>query len=191
MSDTQTRASVSGIVGNAVLAAVGGAALAGGLGFGVTTEAGLIGPGFLPSVAGALVLVFSLVEIVRLYAARPAAAAPSPSEASSAVAEEAQGTVGDPPADGSKALDTFGRTARQQTTAVWKVFGTIGAAVLLVPLLGMIPALGLLVLALGLWVERRPVVPVVLTSVGAMVFAYIVFVRVLHVPVPTGPLGFV
>jgi hypothetical protein len=50
--------------------------------------------------------------------------------------------------------------------------------------------MGLGALALAVGVERKPVFPSVLTAVGAAVGAYGVFVLVLNVPVPVGPLGF-
>ncbi|MFF0991524.1 tripartite tricarboxylate transporter TctB family protein [Kocuria nitroreducens] len=191
MSDvgTRPRPATSDVVGNVLLAVVGAVALVVGLGYGAITERGLIGPGFLPAVAGGLVLTFSLVEVAKLFLARPKGhSGSSLMDQVAAVEEEASHATGD--GDPGE-LDTFGRTARQQSAAVWKVFGAIGAAILLIPVLGMLLSMGLLVLTLTLWVERRRVVPVVLTALGAVVFAYVVFVQVLHVPVPTGPLGFI
>jgi putative tricarboxylic transport membrane protein len=191
LSDTAVhpRPAASDVVGNVLLAVVGAVALVVGLGYEAFTDQGLIGPGFLPSVAGGLILVFSLAEIAKLYLARPGdQTGSSLMDQVAAVEEDASQAAA---AGGPGELDTFGRTARQQSTAVWKVFGTIGAAILLVPVLGMILSMGLLVLVLALWVERRNVVPVVLTTLGAMAFAYVVFIQVLHVPVPTGPLGFI
>jgi putative tricarboxylic transport membrane protein len=191
LSDTAAhpRPATSDVVGNALLAVVGAVSLVVGLGYGAFTDQGLIGPGFLPSVAGGLILAFSLAEVAKLYLARPKThTGSSLMDQVAAVEEEAAHATAD---GGSGELDTFGRTARQQSMAVWKVFGAIGVAILLVPVLGMILSMGLLVLVLALWVERRRVVPVVLTTLGAMAFAYVVFIQVLHVPVPTGPLGFI
>lgn len=191
MSDTAAhpRPATSDVVGNVLLAVIGAVALVVGLGYEAFTEAGLIGPGFLPAVAGGLILTFSLVEVAKLYLARPRThTGSSLMDQVAAVEHDASHAT----ADGSSGeLDTFGRTARQQSMAVWKVFGAIGVAILLVPLLGMLLSMGLLVLTLTLWVERRRVLPVVLTTLGAVLFAYVVFIQVLHVPVPTGPLGFI
>ena len=59
-----TAAQRGGIAASAVLAAVGVAALLGGLGYGVTVEGGEIGPGFLPAMAGGLVAVFAVLDLV-------------------------------------------------------------------------------------------------------------------------------
>ena len=175
------------VVGNIVLAVVGGAALVVALGYGPLGEGGRIGPGFLPAVAGGLVLVFALVEIAKLYLARPTPAPTSSLLAQVAQVEDEAAEAADRPHH--EELDTFGRTGRQQKLAIVKVFASIAVAVAAVPLVGLLLSAGLLVVALTVWVERRPVVPAVLTATGAVVLAHVLFVQLLRVPVPTGALG--
>jgi hypothetical protein len=66
----------------------------------------------------------------------------------------------------------------------------IVALILLFPWLGGLLSLGLFVLAEMLWIERsRPVVAAV-GFVATLAAVEIIFVRVLAVPLPAGPLGF-
>ena len=65
-------------------------------------------------------------------------------------------------------------------------FGLIILAVLLVPVVGLIPPLVALVAALTIGVERKPLVPSLILTVGAALVAWGLFVAVLRVPVPMG-----
>jgi putative tricarboxylic transport membrane protein len=167
-----------GLVGNLVLASVGLLAVVGGVGYGVTGATGPVGPGFVPALAGALMALFSVVELVRIVRARP------PREA----APDGAPAPGDPVA-ATDDVDQFGRTDRQRSRAIVAIFAIVALGVAVTPFLGLLTAMGLVVLALTLGIERRPVVPSVLTAAGTVAFAYVVFVLVLRVPVPVGPLG--
>jgi len=61
--------------------------------------------------------------------------------------------------------------------------------VALTPILGMIPAGFLLMLALLLLILRRPPLPSLVTSVVSIALVYAIFVAWLHVPLPKGVLG--
>ncbi len=169
----------SDAVGNAALAGLGLAAVVGGLGYGLLGEDGRIGPGFVPASAGAVMVVFATLELARIL--RPRAAR----ERTGLMA-----SVQDVEQEAADAVDQFGRTDRQRARAIVAIFATTAVGVGLVPFLGLITALSLVVLTLTLGIERRPVLPSALTAVGAAVLAYGVFVLVLNVPVPVGPLGF-
>ena len=56
--------------------------------------------------------------------------------------------------------------------------------------LGLVPAILLFLLFLTLYVQRLSIFAGVAASVGTVVFVYVVFVRLLDVPIPKGPLGF-
>jgi hypothetical protein len=58
------------------------------------------------------------------------------------------------------------------------------------PWLGLVPSILVFRLFLTLYVQRLSVVPAITVSVATVFFVYVIFVRLLDVPVPTGPLGF-
>ena len=58
-------------------------------------------------------------------------------------------------------------------------------------MVGVVSAAGSLpVLFLTLYVQRLSIFAGIASSVGTVVFVYVVFVRLLDVPIPSGPLGF-
>ncbi|MEQ3550042.1 tripartite tricarboxylate transporter TctB family protein [Pseudonocardia nematodicida] len=173
----------SDLVGTLVLAAVGAVATVMGIGYGVFDD-GQVGPGFLPTVTGAFILLASLAEIARMYLAAPRvdtggllAAAESAEKAAAEVTTEER--------------DVFGRTARQRGRAILLVFGTMLGALLLVQVIGLLLSLGVMVLAITLGVERKPLLISVLTTAGAVGAAYLIFIVGLGVPTPTGALGLI
>jgi hypothetical protein len=68
----------------------------------------------------------------------------------------------------------------------------VGLIVMLVltPSLGLVMSILLFLLFLTLWVQRLRVVTAIAASAGTVLFMYVVFVRLLDVPIPSGPLGF-
>ena len=75
--------------------------------------------------------------------------------------------------------------------------GRIGGAlaglalvVVLTPFIGLLVAQTLFMLFMLLGLQRRPIVPSLLTTAITSGLIYGVFIRWLHVPLPTGPLGF-
>lgn len=56
--------------------------------------------------------------------------------------------------------------------------------------LGLVTSILLLLLFMTLFVQRLSLVAALGASVGTAFFVYIVFVRLLDVPIPSGPLGF-
>jgi putative tricarboxylic transport membrane protein len=83
----------------------------------------------------------------------------------------------------------YGRTETQRVRQLWTVVVALPVAVLLVPLLGFLVALGLLVLFVSAVVERRPPLVAVLVTAIAVAAGYGVFAEFLDVPLPTGALG--
>lgn len=69
------------------------------------------------------------------------------------------------------------------------VLGGLVAVPLLSPVLGLIPALALLIAFLLLGVLRRPLVPSLATLAVTIGLIYAIFVGWLRVPLPTGILG--
>jgi len=66
------------------------------------------------------------------------------------------------------------------------LFGMIAVT----PWLGFVPSIFVFLLFLTLFVQRLSVPTAIGASVGTVLFVYIVFVRLLDVPIPSGPLGF-
>jgi hypothetical protein len=65
----------------------------------------------------------------------------------------------------------------------------MAAMILLVPVAGLVLALLAFLLFLTLVVQRHSLLAGIGTSVGTVVFVYLVFVYSLDVPIPKGPLG--
>ena len=122
------------------------------------------GPGFAPVWLSAIGIALSLLIALNGYIAarRPAPAA-------------------DERAD---TLDKGGLLRVGATLA-----GLAGMAAIALAL-GLVPSIFLFLLFLTLYVQRLSVVTAVCTSAGTVLFVYVVFVRLLDVPIPRGPLGF-
>ncbi|HEY5848891.1 MAG TPA: tripartite tricarboxylate transporter TctB family protein [Microlunatus sp.] len=159
------------------LLAVG--AVVGGLGYGFTVEEGRIGPGFLPAVCGAVLLLCAVVDGTRQLRERRR---PDPALAPDHVAEQGE-------ADSD--IDILGRTQKQRNKVLAAVLGLIFAATLLVYVVGFIIAFGLLLFAVAVLVERRKLVPALVISVVVLAAIYAVFAILLQVPFPTGLLGLI
>jgi hypothetical protein len=56
--------------------------------------------------------------------------------------------------------------------------------------LGLVPAILLFLLFLTVYVQRLSIFTGIAASIGTVVFVYVVFVRLLDVPIPSGPFGF-
>jgi putative tricarboxylic transport membrane protein len=177
------RLKVAGIAFTAVLAAVGVFAVFGGLGYGAFGEEGRIGPGFLPVMAGGLVALFAISDVVsRMRAKRsPLDDSELLLDAESAAELEADARVPD--------IDIFGRSQKQRNVQLVSVIGILIGTLVLVGLIGFILAFGVLLVVTAVFVERRKLLPSLLVAVAALGVAYLVFGVLLHVPLPQGLLG--
>lgn len=149
------------LVAYIVIAAVGAAFFIGSFQYSYYRTDIQVGPGYLPRYAGALLMVLGLLLVIQAVQARKDSA----------------------PTLSSKGLQAF-NTSEMRKLAL--VFTCIVISLLLVPVLGLIVALGLLVATLTIVVERMPAIPSALFSAGAAVVAYVVFIVVLRVPLPMG-----
>jgi putative tricarboxylic transport membrane protein len=168
MNDAATPAPAAEAVAFGVLTLLGAAVFGTSFGFGILGDEGRVGPGLLPMVTGLLLLLLCGGQLlVRLRRLR---------------------RVGEP-REPDSGVDVFGRTESQRVRQLWTVVVATPIAVLLVPLLGFLPALGLLVLFIAAVVERRP--PLVALAIAAVAVAagYGVFMEFLDVPLPTGAVG--
>jgi len=187
----------SDVVGTGLLAVMGLVALIMGLGYGFLEDDGLIGPGFMPVLTGGFILLASLAEIGRLYFApkgRSTAGLGGVAEELSAEAAEAQSEAHadhatDSEGSGDEERDTFGRTAKQRSRTVPLIFAVLLGAMLLTQVIGMLLSLTLMMFAIVFFIEKKPLVPSLLTSGAVLAVAYLIFVQMLGVPLPQGLLG--
>lgn len=171
---------------NAVIIALGIAAAVVGAGYGVLDEDGRMGPGFLPTIAGAFMAFFAAVNLLSSGRKQRATL-------ESAVAERIPGNeLGEAVQDtgaGGEDPDIYGRTQRQRDRMLRTVIGIVLATVLLVPLLGFMFAFAAMLLVVAVVVERRRILPSVVVSVVTLAATYAIFVMFLRVPLPQGIFG--
>ncbi|GAB2820779.1 tripartite tricarboxylate transporter TctB family protein [Streptomyces daliensis] len=150
----------------AVLAAVGAAFFAGSFQYPWSNpEDGTIGPGLLPRVAGLLLLVLGLLLV------RQELRGGTVLEGDGHVTEEAEHSE---------------EEARRVRVKLVVVVATMVVTALLIPFLGLLPALTLMTLFLTSVVERQPLGRSVLVSAATFAVAYLLFIVVLRVPLPFG-----
>jgi len=156
------------LIGAGLLVALGVAFAIGGTRYGVFGEGSRIGPGFMPFVAGVLLVVFGVMIGVEaaLHRGRvPSHAARNTQEGGVEGEEEAGGST------------------------VVVAFGLMLVTVLLIPVLGFLLSFGLLILALVTFVEREGWVRGILLSVTAITVTWLAFVVLLEIPLPPGIVG--
>lgn len=120
-----------------------------------------VGPGFLPRIVAAIIVLLGISLMLQ---------------------EVRVGSI----LRGDSGVDDEGDGQQTSTRKLVVVFGLIILAVLMTPVLGLIPPLVALVAALTMAVERKPLVPSLLLTAGAALVAWGLFVAVLRVPVPMG-----
>lgn len=180
----------SDVVGTGLLALLGLVAVIMGFGYGFIGENDQIGPGFMPVLTGGFILLASLAEIGRLYLApkgQSTAGLGGVAEELSAEAAAAQSMAH--AEAGEEERDTFGRTAKQRSRTIPLIFVILLVAILLSQLIGMLLSLGLMMFTIVLFVEKKPLIPSLLTSAAVLIAAYLIFVQMLGVPLPQGLLG--
>jgi hypothetical protein len=187
------RIKVAGIAFTAVLAALGLAAVIGGLGYGAFGEKGLIGPGFLPVLAGGLVALFAVIDVVGRLRSR------AEHDTAAAIVSDAVAPVELEPvepeaiqletAEADRDVDIYGRSQKQRTRMLVAVIGILIATLVLVNVVGFIIAFALMLLACAVVVERQKLLPSIIVTVVALSAAYLIFGVMLRVPLPQGLLG--
>lgn len=185
---TRRKPAPSDVIGTALVGIVGAVALVIGLGYGFLEDDGQVGAGFLPVVTGSFILVASLAELARMYFAEPASRGLM--SLTETAEQEAKAAIADHKEQAGN-LDNFGRTAHERNLAIIKVFGLLLGALVLIPVIGLLLSLTTMVLAIVLWVERKPLVPAVLSTAGVLGLAYLIFIELLGVPAPQGMLGLI
>lgn len=182
------------LVFDLVALAIGAAAIISGFGYRVVLDNGQIGPGFMPLLAGVLIVVFALIDGVREYTGNPL---DSPidnqidAELEQVAAERAEAMDASGNADDGSSSDERD-TSAGATGAARKfvlVVAVMFVALLLTPVLGMIPAFFLMLLAITLGVERLKILTAALVSILATAAIYGIFVMLLGIRLPIGIFG--
>jgi hypothetical protein len=191
---------VEQVVVYGLLTALGLGALVMALDYGLFLEGSRVGPGLVPAVVGALIVLVGgwelgatlrghrvphdrgLAEIVgaTVEVPKPEGSTQSPDDGPVQVAG---------PGPGPDDIDIFGRTPKQRGRQLLVVSVALVAAVLLVPLLGFLVSFFLLSLFISAVVEQRRWLPSAIVSFAAVAAVYGLFVGFLEVPLPTGLLG--
>ncbi len=169
----------------ALLTALGGALVVTSFGYGLRTDRGWVGPGFMPMVLGSLMFLMAGWQLVRVLTGRQAEHHDRLADLAGAEPEPRSQEDEDALAD----VDIFGRTAKQRVRQMWTVVAAIAAAILIVPLLGLPISFGLMVFFISTFVERRKLLPAALITVVSIGVVHLLFVTFLGVPLPTGAIG--
>lgn len=128
-------------------------------------EDGTVGSGALPRTAGLLLAVLGALLIRQ--------------EVRTGSVLEGDGHV-------EEAADVSAEEAHRMRTKLIVVVVTMVVTALLVPFLGLLPALTLMTLFLTAVVERQPLTRSVLVAALVMGLSYLLFVVVLRIPLPFG-----
>lgn len=153
----------------AALSIAGLTALVVGNGYGAFGNDGRVGAGFMPMLAGGLLVMLGVLDLALTRRA--------PRQRERAARS------------GAEEMDLRGRSARQRQRLLVAVFGLLFVTIMAVQIVGFLLAFGLLILACSVVLERHRLLPSVLVSGIAVAVTYGVFVSFLHVPLPTGYLG--
>jgi hypothetical protein len=148
-----------------MLAAVGVFAAVSGIHYGLRDDAGAAGPGMLPSASGAVIAVLSVLLAWRTLRANHAV-----SQADDAGPARSESADEQP----------------DKATRPWTVVAVTACAMLLVPVTGLLIALGVLIFAITAVVERQRPVIALTASAATVVVLYLIFDRLLGVPLPHG-----
>jgi hypothetical protein len=138
---------------------------------------GVVGPGLMPTITGIILTAIAAYLTWNEVRAIRSAAAISPNEPR------------DTDADGALSLSDFnedeGEAAGKPVT-VAGILGMLVLAVLLAPVFGLIPMLGVLVFVCVAVFEREGLLTAALMTAGSMLLSWLLFVQLFEVPMPTG-----
>lgn len=184
----QCRPALPDVVGTAIVGVVGAAALITGFGYGFLQDDGQVGAGFVPAATGAFILLGSSAELVRMFFFSRFVGKSVAEQAEA----KAKAAISDNNEHGERdASASDGYVGAGSDLATVRIFGLLLAALILIPVIGLLLALTAMVLAIVLWVERKPLVPALLTTAGVFAITYLIFVALLGIPLPEGVLGLI
>lgn len=197
--------SVEHAVAYGLITAIGLLALVTAIGYGLFRDGNRVGPGLVPAVVGAGIVLIGGWELIGALRGRRddhthglAEVAASATANTAAPAARAGAVVADTAGGGGSAtpgaaddddVDIYGRTSTTRARQLWVVFTALVVTVLLVPLLGFLGAFFLLSVFVSAIVERRSWLPSIAISLAAVVIVWAVFAQFLNVPLPDGLIG--
>lgn len=152
------------------------------------TESGVVGPAVLPGACGALLILFGGIQICQSVLARRAA---QRAERASAVPVAQSVPPGPQDVPGfadamssEEGTDKTEASAAGSSRRAWLAWAGVAISVLLVPYVGLIPAIGLLSLYLLKVVSQKSWLSALLYAVCLAVGLHVVFVTALGIPLP-------
>jgi hypothetical protein len=173
------RSRTADLIGAALLIALGATMAIASIGYELFVEGGRIGPGLMPFTAGLLLIVFG--GAVGAESLRSSRHQPHSESAEGAERKRESASDTEDPPDGD-------RHEAQETSwnLVALVFALTLSGILLVPLLGFLAPFALLIFVLVALVERQGWVPGAVLGLTATAITWLIFVRLLQIPLPTG-----
>lgn len=138
---------------------------------------GLISPGLMPFLAGSLVALFGAAAGVEILWRHRAERAKAKAQAAAGRTPKERVGDGDEDEHGERAI---------HNRRVFVVFGLTLATILGSPVVGFIPAFGLLILVLLVFVEREAWWMGVLIALVASLATWAIFDNFLRIPLPGG-----
>ncbi|MGH2820693.1 MAG: tripartite tricarboxylate transporter TctB family protein [Actinomycetota bacterium] len=151
---------VADLLGASLLVAIGVAMGVGALGYGLFGEGGRVGPGLMPFGAGALLAIFGATIAFETLRRKGDREHREPGQAE--------------------------RDPKRSRHAVALTFAFLLCALVLTDVIGFLPAFGVLVGVLIVFVERQSAARAVAISVAAVAASWAMFVLFLQVPLPDG-----
>lgn len=210
---TDTKMDIGAWIMRLALIALGAAIMIGGIGYRIFEPTGLVGAGFVPFVAGLIMVLAGVWEGVTAFRSQKGAIAvdqPDVASAGGVLIESATaetvvelldtnadgvlqivGTEGEGALAGEEELDVFGRSEAESKRAVIYVFLVLLITTVLASVIGLLLSLAVMVFVLLKFVERKSWIAAIVGAALAFLFGYVVFGMLLGVPLPTGMLGIV
>ncbi|MGJ9494637.1 tripartite tricarboxylate transporter TctB family protein [Actinotignum sp. GS-2025a] len=173
---------IGALVFRLVILGIGIYVIVAGWNYGLSQDNGEVGAGLMPFIAGCVIVLASIWDLIRSSITKPAPAT-SPEDDESVQLME-QYAAEDTPAEGE-------RTERQRQLAVVYVFLAMLGAIILTRVIGLLLSVTLMVFVLVVFVERRTWWKGLLAAILTFLFGYVVFSVLLQVPLPTGMLDLV
>lgn len=170
----------------AFLAAVGLLAVIQGLGYGMIRDDGIVGPGFVPVIVGALLAFCGAGIVVGSLRHREPAAHGLAGAFREQVEDIEEQARAEAEATGVAAAAPD-KEGSERSAAL--VFAGIGLVILATPWLGLVPSLGLLTFGILWGIEKVGLLRAAAVAAGMSLTVWLVFDRFLSVPLPMGIFG--
>ncbi|MDO4231055.1 MAG: tripartite tricarboxylate transporter TctB family protein [Lautropia sp.] len=173
----------------AIICTIGLGGMIGGWDYGPLTDKGLVGPGLIPMVSGALSFVTGICILIKSIFTMPSRSKDTEDLSAPDQMEDEMNQLY--PSPNEDRLDEFGRTSTERRHAVIWIFIVMGASIILANIVGLLLALTLMTGVLVGVIERKPWWVMLFCMLGTFLMGYLIFQTMLDVPMPRGYLGLV